>query len=245
MFIRFSIVFILVFGLLALPAKAQLEDLEIDRLRFGVQASPVISFMYANDNQINSDGINLGLKLGLMAEYYFSETYAITSGLNMAFNHGGPMIYEVGGTFLPDSELSEESLREVADGTRIKYNLQYLEIPLGLKMRTEEFGYIRYFAEMPIFHLNILTRARGDIDGPEDQSENENISRDATFFNLTWGFGGGFEYSLSPNSSIVTGLYYHQSFVDITDDSGQKNNGRDENSKGSFGLIQLRVGILF
>jgi len=245
MFIRTTI--LTVAFLLSWPgiSSAQLDEMDFSRSRFGVQASPVISFMYANDNQINSDGINLGLKLGLMAEYYFAETYAITSGLNMAFNHGGPMIYEVGGAFLPDSELSDESLREVADGTRIKYNLQYLEIPLGLKMRTEEFGYVRYFAEMPIFHLNILTRARGDIDGPEDRAENENISRDATFFNLTWGFGGGFEYSLSPNSSIVTGLYYHQSFVDITDDSGQKNNGRDENSKGSFGLIQLRVGILF
>jgi len=245
MFIRHFVFSILVCTCFAFSAKAQLNDLDIDRLRFGVQASPVFSFMYANDNQINSDGINLGLKLGLMAEYYFAETYAITTGLNMAFNHGGPMLYEVGGSFLPDSELSEDGLRELADGTQIKYDLQYLEIPLGLKMRTEEFGYIRYFAEMPIFNLNILTRARGDIDGPEDESVNENISRDVTFFNLTWGFGGGLEYSLSPKSSVVTGLYYHQSFVDITDDSGQKNNGRDENSKGSFGLIQLRLGILF
>jgi len=44
---------------------------------------------------------------------------------------------------------------------------------------------------------------------------------------------------------LVFGLYYHQSIIDITKDRGTRRNGEREDSKGSLGMIRLRVGVLF
>ena len=57
------------------------------------------------------------------------------------------------------------SLHALPDGVNLKYHIQYLEIPFGLKLRTKEFGYLRYFAEIPIFSLGFKLQARGEYKG--------------------------------------------------------------------------------
>lgn len=235
-------VLILCFGPLL---QAQTEPMELNNLRFGAHASPFVSWMFTSDNRIQSNGLNAGLKIGAVSEYYFAENYAVTSGLSLSFNNGGTLRHEIGGDLLARSELSLEELHSLGDGTDIDYSLQYMEIPIGLKMRTREFGYIRYFVNIPVFTLGALTKARADIMAPNISSNEENVTKDVFFFTLSWGLGSGIEYSLSTETSLVAGIYYQQSFIDVTGDRGQKNNDRRENSKGSFGLLALRLGVLF
>ena len=225
--------------------QAQVDQVDFNNLRFGAQASPFVSWMYTNDNRIQSNGVNVGLKIGMVSEYYFSENYAINSGLSLSFNNGGTLRHEVGGDLLARSELSLPELHDLDDGTDIEYHLQYIEIPIGLKMRTREFGYTRYFVNIPVFHLGILSKARADIMAPNVMSNQENVYQDVFFFTLSWGLGGGLEYSLSSETSLVGGLYYQQSFIDVTRDRGMKSNGQQEDSKGSFGLLSLKFGVLF
>ena len=216
-------------------------------LRLGFQLSPSFSFMSTDDNLINGNGTNLGLKLGMMSEYYFRENYAITSGLNFAFNHGGTLRHEVGGDFWAKSELSDLSLHELPDGVNLRYHIQYLEIPFGLKMRTREFGYLRYFAEIPTFTLGFKLQARGDVRGTSNlDRERENITEDVNLFNLTWGFGGGVHYALSENTALVGGIIYRQGFADVTDDGGFRSDGMTrEDSKGIIKSVTIRFGFLF
>jgi hypothetical protein len=218
---------------------------QFSNIRFGPEISPQVSWMFTNDNQINSEGNNLGLKLGLMGEYYFTENYAITGGLGLSFNPGGTLKHDIGGNLLSRSDFSEETLNDLADGAEVQYKMQFVELPIGLKMKTRQFGYVSYYAHLPIFTLGILTRSRGDIMASNASSTNENISPDTRFFNISWGFGGGAEYSVSPETALVFGLYYHQSIIDITKDRGTRRNGEREDSKGSLGMIRLRVGVLF
>lgn len=218
---------------------------EFKNIRFGPEVSPHISWMFTNDNQINSMGNNFGVRLGLMGEYYFTENYALTGGLGLAFNMGGTLKHDVGGELLSRSELSSPNLRNLDDGAEIQYSMQFVELPLGLKMKTRQFGYISYYAHLPVFTLGILTRSRGDIMASNASSTNENLSPDTRFFNVSWGFGGGAEYAVSPETSLLFGLYYQQSMIDITRDKGTLSNGEREDSKGTFGMISLRVGVLF
>lgn len=215
-------------------------------LRLGFQLSPSFSWMTTDDNFINGNGTNLGLKLGMMGEYYFRENYAIVSGLNFAFNQGGTLKHEQGGNFWPKSELSDLALNDLPDGVNLKYHIQYLEIPFGLKMRTREFGYLRYFAEIPVFSLGFKLQARGDVKGTSGSNiERENITEDVNLFNLTWGFGGGIQYALSQNTALIAGIIYRQGFTDVTDDAALKADMTRENSKGRINSITVRFGFLF
>ncbi|MFK7934353.1 MAG: outer membrane beta-barrel protein [Saprospiraceae bacterium] len=204
-------------------------------LRIGLQLSPTFSFINSDDNTINNNGTNLGLKLQVMSETYFQENYAFTLGFGFAFNHGGTLQYDEGGALWRNT-LGEEAETFPA-GVDLKYEVQYVEVPVGLKLRTREFGYIKYFAE-PNLIFGFKTKARGTAKGNEDL-ENLNIAEDVNSLAASWGIGGGIEYSISDATSIISGLYFQRLFTDITDDGG------GDASKGSMSAITIRLGVLF
>ncbi len=225
-------------------------------LKFGIQISPTFSGMNTSDNLINRDGTNLGLKLGVLGEYYLSETYSVHTGLGFHFNTGGTLFYEdrfervsiweesLGGTLanVPDS---------IAGGLSYKYDLQFLEIPLGLTLRTREFGYIRYYVR-PALHLGILTQARGSIKnaGFIDGSETFDLSKDVNSLNLSWSLGAGIEYSISDNTALIAGLAYQAGFADVTRDKGTTivpagRSPREDDSKGRVNVLVITLGIMF
>ncbi|MBK8041820.1 MAG: outer membrane beta-barrel protein [Haliscomenobacter sp.] len=218
-------------------------------LRFGFQLSPSFSWMNTNDTRINRSGTNLGMKLGMLAEYYFRENYAFSTGIGFAFNHGGTLLFEYGGSYWKNSNLGS-SLDTLPDGVKLKYNLQFVEIPATIKMRTREFGYLRYFLE-PGITIGLRSQARGSITGRGigDQADKFDIRRDVNGLNLAWGMGGGVEYSLTETTSLVAGLGFQVGFADITEDKGtvfDPDRGNQlENSKGKVSALTLKLGLMF
>ena len=241
-----KIVIVLCFlGLFLSKSEAQNE------IRFGIQFSPTLSWMKTDAKRIgNNGGLILGAKLGAVGEYYFRENYSIASGIGFAFNHSGRLKYQDRGSYWVNSELDNlPGLDTFAAGVTLKYNLQYVEIPVSLKLRSGYFGTFRVFAELPIIYLGFKTQAKGSTEGNNPDTDKENISPDVAFFNLSWGIGGGFEYELGSKTSLVGGLYYQQGFTDVTKDDGFtiRENGeiRKENSKATIGAIVIRMGVMF
>ena len=217
-------------------------------VRFGFQLSPAFSWMSSNTNKINTSGTNLGLKLGMVGEYYFQENYAVTSGLGFFFNTGGTLLHERSGMYWGQSDLPS-SCQELPAQGKLKYNLQYVEIPLGLKMRTREFGYLRYFFE-PHLGLGFNTQANGDITSEGEDCQDINIQEEVNLLNLFWGINGGIEYSVSESTSLVGGVGMQFGFADATDDNGSRvrsDTGEltDEDSKGSIRAFVIRLGVIF
>ena len=215
-------------------------------IRFGFQLSPAFSWMSTNVNRINRSGTNLGLKLGMVGEYYFRENYAITSGLGFHFNSGGQLLFENEGTYWSNSDLPGGSVMLNA-GEKLKYSLQFVEIPIGLKLRTREFGYLRYFIH-PGFTLGFNTQARGEV--PNNEDEKFDISGDVNALNLAWGIGAGIEYNISENTALVGGLGFQAGFADLTRDRGNSyidrdGNERQDNSRGKANSIVLTIAVMF
>ena len=227
--------------------------------RFGFQASPSFSWMSTNDNQINGNGTNLGFKLGVVGENYFQERYALTFGLGFSFNTGGTLRHTQGGNYWANSDLNNVAeYRSLQPEVNLKYSLQYLEIPVGFKMTTQEFGYLRFFAQVPVFTLGILTQAKGDISGPNviTPIEDLDIKKDVNFLTLSWGLGGGVEYSIGENTSLIGGISFQSSFIDLTKNKGAEKfvydelsggviSREDEDSKGNMGAIVINIGVMF
>lgn len=236
-------------------------------IRFGFQLSPTFSWMTASTNRINPSGTNLGLKMAMIGEYYFRENYAFTSGLGFAFNQGGTLQYERAGCYWNNSDLGlpedpvygctvllprKDTVNIPQGGAKLKHKIQYLEIPLGLKMRTREFGYIRYFIE-PAITFGIKTQATGSASGPGIGGDVEkiNIKREVNSMNMSWGLGGGLEYFISESTSLVGGLAFQVGFLDITEDGAPVVNpetgaldSRDD-SIGKTHNITIRLAVMF
>lgn len=229
-------------------------------IRIGFQTSPMISWISNDDNQILKTGGNLGLKLGTTADIFFKENYSFTLGINLAFHEGGEFQYETGGSYLPKSDLSDPATlqtgdKPMPDGTKIRYSVQYVEFPIGLKIRSKEIGYIRYFVEAPVFSFNFLTRGRADIESEAYKFERENIYKDLMVFNIFWGLGAGIEYSISENNALVGGIYFQNGLIDFTKDQGHKAvqnpelsppyNLVKDDSRATINNLVIRIGILF
>ncbi len=238
-----GIIAIFAFSLNLASAQGDFED-----VRFGFQMSPSFSWMVANTTRISPSGTNLGLKLGMVGEFYFRENYALTSGLGFAFNSGGTLLHETGGTYWTRSDLPP-ALDTVTNDAKLKYGIQYLEIPLGLKMRTSEFGYLRYYIE-PAITLGIKTQARGEITDRNTSTQDEkiNIRQEVNGINISWGVGAGVEYALSEDMSLVGGLAFQAGFIDATDDNGtvfDQRGNRRESSKGTVNNIVIKIALMF
>ncbi len=214
-----------------------------DNFRFGFHASPVFSWANSNNKANESDGSNLGFKVGMMGEYFLGseERFALKTGIDVAFKQGGVVKYtDLGGNhnLFPDSELSLASLDSLANGSSVRYKFQYVEVPVALKMRTDEIalgGRMRFIAEVPLFTLHFKTKARADINSIED----ENVGKDTNLLNISWGLGGGVEYNVSQNTALTAGLFFQSGILDVTND----NNADD--SKISIGSLTIRIGVLF
>jgi len=219
-------------------------------IRFGFQLSPTASWMTTSSSSINPSGTNLGLKLALIGEFYFRDNYAITSGLGFQFNGGGTLLHEHGGNYWTKTDLPV-SLDTMSTNVKLKYSVQYLEIPIGLKMRTKEFGYLRYFFN-PEITLGFKTQARGTISDSAVSGEEEekyDIRKEVNGLNLAWGITAGAEYNLGESSTLVFGLGFQIGFTDVTDDNGlvfdPDRGNRKENSKGTSRNIVLKLGVMF
>lgn len=203
-------------------------------LRFGFQASPAITWMRSDSiKTVEGNGTNLAFKLGAIGEKYFRPNYAIVSGINFFFNSGGTLRYaNVRKNFFPESAIDIDSL---AKGSNVHYRLQYVEIPLGLKMKggSGEDSYLNFFAEVPMLTFGFRTKAVADV---RETKVEGNIRKDTRGFTASWGLGGGVEYNISTSTALIGGIYYQQSFLDATKNDGVKNTLR---------AITLRIGVLF
>jgi hypothetical protein len=245
---KYIILFSLFFA--TIIANAQVR---MDAIKAGVNISPTVSWMTTNSNNINGTGSNLGFRIGVNADWYFQENYALSAGVAMLFNQGGTLQHKYGGTLLAKSELDNPAYKNMPDGVKIKYNLQLAELPISLKFRTQSFGYLRYFAEAPIITLGLVSQSRGTITGAyggglSQTASNQRIGNDVNFLMMSWGLGAGAYYEASESTILSAGLYYNQGFTDITTDNGTSNTPTGqvkENSKGTVRSLALRLGVTF
>lgn len=199
-------------------------------IQIGIFVDPQISWMGSDNKYVSNNGSRMGFNFGLNIHMFFTENYAITSGISL--NHMGGKLRHSDITFFR----RQNGIDTLLAGTTITYKLQYINVPFGLTLKTNEIGYITYFAQLGIdFQFNL--KATGD---ESNGFEDEKIDDEVNLFSLGYHFGVGMEYSLGGNTSIVLGLSFNQSLIDVTKDYANQPEDRIV-----LNNIALRIGVNF
>jgi hypothetical protein len=192
---------------------------------FTVYGEPQISWMVPDSRNVENAGSRIGFNGGLNFDNFFAENYAFSTGISinqitgkLQYNYEREFIANDGNYTLDSAGIAE-------------YSLQYIDIPIGLKFKTVEIGYTKFFAHLGL-NAMVNIKANGNLPDINDI----NIAEEVNWYNLGYYFGGGIEYSIGGTTALVVGLTYRNGFVDITE---------DENNKVTSGNLSLRLGILF
>lgn len=196
-------------------------------LRFSVHVDPQFAWFNSDDETVEPDGSIFHLQAGLQMDYFFAENYAFAVGVGIN-NLGGTLLYSDSTEF---SSKGETLL--VEPGQSVKLNLQYIDIPVGLKLKTEELGYATFFFQLgfnPMINLNAKATS-------EDASiDKEDIRESVNLFCLGYHAGLGVEYKLGGSTAVIGGIRWTSGLTDVTD---------NDRANVQLNAISIHLGILF
>jgi hypothetical protein len=199
------------------------------KVRLGLHASPQLTWLKP-DRSFDKGKVRAGFEYGLITDIAFNDdaNYGISTGVNLSLTGGnieGPL------------------------NTNVKAKLQYVSIPVLLKLRTnkinDKWAVYGKFGTLVSFRY----KAKADIINGIDEDTGINIAKKinttdnpstikSTLFNFSLQVGSGVEYYVSDRTSILLGLYYNHGFLSVLN---EKNTGSD----ATLSNLGLRMGIMF
>ena len=201
------------------------------KFRFGLTASPMFTWFKVDGTSVESDGSRTGFQYGLIFDQTIGsvERYAFSTGL---------MVNMIGGKLI-DRDTAGNAL------DFITIRSQYIEIPLTIKLRTNEINYLTYYG---LFGLTpgINIKARADVTDPNGTVIEEDIDlkdKDATSgeykaFDINLTVGAGAEYAITETTAINVGVFFQNGFTNVFDDP-------NSDEKILLKQIGIRVAALF
>ena len=213
--------------------------------RFGFQASPNFSWLKSRTSTLSSEGTILTFSYGLLAEKRIGvdENYYLQMGFVMG-SAGGRLSFEENIYTVDEMNMVKDTSTDV----RYTYRNRYLEIPVSLKLKTDDIGMFKYFGQLglePAFRLGSRAKVEGS---PFD--EDEVIVNDESYSNydgeifeddvqpirLSIILGMGIEYTISDRTAAFAAIRFNEGFTNILKQDGLT-------SKNSY--LALQVGVFF
>jgi len=205
------------------------------KFRFGFKVAPALAWLKPDIKDYESDGSKVGFIYGLMMDYSFAKNYAFGVGLEVSYR-GGKLKYEY-----PTSQ-------NVTMTGNYEFNLKYIEIPITIKLKTNEIGYITYYGQFGV-QPGINIGAKMDYEqttvnpsGTHTQSDTDvDIKDDIVDSNFSILFGVGAEYRISGDTYLMGGLQFSNGFTDIINLNDQ--NGTPIKAVSNY--FSLNLGVFF
>jgi hypothetical protein len=219
--------YLILFILFITPGFVQAQQ----RISFGIHADPVISWFGSDIKETKNDGARPGFNFGLKFNKYFTPNYSFSTGISL-LNAGGRLVSS-------DTTIMEFTNfnSTVLPGKPVIYKIQYLAVPIGLKLQTNQIGYITFFSDLGI-DPKVVVGGKADI--PSLNVSGEKAISELRVFNMSYHVTAGIEYSLGGTTAMVLGLNFENNFLDIT-----KDNKPQLKDKVSHKLLGFRIGLNF
>lgn len=198
--------------------------------RFGLTASPEFCWFGIHGDEIESDGPRLGFQYGLLFEPTIGsvERYAFSTGV----------IVNVAGGNISDADTAT-SLEIISN-----IKAQYIEVPLTIKLRTNEVNYMTYYGLFGMTPgINIQARdhiedGNGNVLEEDLDIRDQNGTENYKLFNVSLTLGAGVEYAMTENTAITGGIFFQNGFTNVFETAATSENIQLK----QFGI---RLGVLF
>jgi opacity protein-like surface antigen len=198
--------------------------------------APALAWLKPDIKDYESDGSKVGFIYGLMMDYSFTKNYAIGVGLEVSYR-GGKLKYE---------RLVSQNVTETGN---FEFDIKYIEIPLTIKLKTNEIGYLTYYGQFGV-QPGVNIGAKMDYEytvvnpsaPPNTQSDTDvDIQDDIVDSNFSILFGAGVEYRISGNTSLMGGLQFSNGFTDLF----KLNDPGGTPVKAISNYFSLNIGVFF
>ena len=235
---------LLVIGLLlamSLSASAQYKGFS-----FGFKLGPSFNWTGSKTGAATNQGTKTGFDIGVMAEYYFAENYALVTGVNVNF---------LGGKYSFDDMRNISTIDTIIDyelgNVGREYKTTIYEIPLMLKMVTPQLG------DLPLRAYAQVGGAFGYTQGVKvkDTFTLGDINDDAyratkgeyNPFHASLRIGAGAEYALLETTRVFAGIYFSHDFLNSISSGAQgitSNYRKYYNGDKTLGARDLELSVL-
>lgn len=209
-YILFSLLSVIALGAVAQPKVG---------LTFGPSLSLSRVKFKADDGDITNDGSAARFRFGLELDLPVgaSESYVFSTGLIYTPKRAGFRIEDPAGNV-----------------TKEDYRLQYLQLPLTLKL------YVREIQPdlTAYFQLGFLAEFKLFSEPIEDDFT---LIKQFRFFDTSFVFGAGVEYGAGVSSVIYGGLFYNRGLMNIV----QTTQGAGAELTSKLDMLGLQVGLKF
>lgn len=204
---------------------------------FGIKAAPSLAWLRSDTKGYDSDGSKFGFSYGLITEFNFANRYAFATGLDVTYR---------GGKFKTVQQLktlvNEDSVVSISSS----YNLQYIELPITLKLKTNEIGAMTYWVQIGVapgmnirakmdYEANIQTTTGGMVKNSDAGETKVDVQDDINTLNISMLIGAGTEYTLSGSTVLLAGIHFNNGFTDVFDNDAKVNSN----------YLALVIGFLF
>lgn len=231
--------------------------------RFGIKVNPMLSWFRPDaDKSVEKDGIKAKFGYGLIAEFKLAKVVSFATGIGADYEGGklnfkdSASYYVFDGAFISVSDTAGKKVARYLVNSR-DYSINYLNIPITLKMKTKDIGGLTYFA---IFGGDLGFRLKSKITDKVtsmstvpagftyDPTDIDN-TKDMNILRTSLNVGAGLEYNLSGSTSLVAGVNYRRGFLPVVKKQSEYLlEGKTSSAFKSTVLgdaFLLTVGILF
>lgn len=232
---KYKIFILIVFLLFVFQGITQVKP-----FRFGVKLAPNMSWISPDTEGYEYDGMQMGFSWGFLADITLTENYFIKTGFNMDYLNAKLQYEEQRSISEADPTLTMGALNR-------KYQLQYLELPVTLKMRTNRFGEFAFYGEIGFgAAFNLKAKAEDTFTYNENNNTQEteaDIKDEITLVKGSLIVGAGLEYFIDESTTIVTSLIFSNGLSNIL--KGDTTVEPIVKQSGRLYSMQLCIGIMF
>lgn len=193
--------------------------------RLGLTAHPTLGWVSPEVGK--SNGLALGFAYGLLADFNFADNYAFATGLTITTINGKSTEINARPYFTGSG--SDQVAYE------LRYRLQYVEVPLTVKLKTNKIGDLRWYGQFGLSNdFNI--GAKQNAVSKDNKVNDQNISDYTRFYRAGLIVGAGAEYDLDTSTSLAIGLTFNNGFTNITSD-------KNRSVKNHY--VGINIGVFF
>jgi hypothetical protein len=212
------------------------------KFKLGLRFAPSIAMNRVVDLQekdgysFSNNGAGVRFSAGLTGDFYFGKNYSFYTGLWYTVLRTGMKYDSVGS--------------KLADNGKSVYNLQYLQVPVALKLFTNEIGtdMKMYFVIGGTLGFKIDEKEKSWETSEFSSAEKPSKGNGHSFGDVGLLLGAGVEYQMGEATTLFFGLSYNRGLLDIASKKGPMWIGERDASdfyKISTSLLSLEAGIKF